>query len=56
MESLRERIETPNVVIDYKKLVENLHLIQDIANEKKVNLRPHIKVSLILFNYNIQDS
>lgn len=41
-ESLHE-LETPCVVIDYKRLVGNIKLMQDIAIKNKVTLRPHIK-------------
>jgi len=35
--------ETPCVVIDYQKLVQNIESIQKVANDNQIKLRPHIK-------------
>jgi len=37
------QIETPNVLIDYQRLVQNIESIQKIADDNQIKLRPHIK-------------
>ena len=37
------QIETPNVLIDYQRLVQNIKSIQKIADDNRIKLRPHIK-------------
>ena len=37
------QIETPNVLIDYQRLVENIESIQKIADNNRIKMRPHIK-------------
>lgn len=36
-------LDTPCLVIDKSKLIDNLELMRDLAKQKKVNLRPHAK-------------
>jgi D-serine deaminase-like pyridoxal phosphate-dependent protein len=36
-------IQTPSVIIDKKVLIQNIEKMQNTANRKKINLRPHIK-------------
>ena len=38
-----ECIDTPVVLIDYQKLIKNIKSIQKIADDNKIELRPHIK-------------
>jgi len=35
--------ETPCVVIDYQRLVQNIESIQNLADDNRIKLRPHIK-------------
>ena len=37
------QIETPNVLIDYQRLIQNIESIQKIADDNRIKLRPHIK-------------
>jgi D-serine deaminase-like pyridoxal phosphate-dependent protein len=43
VKSKYEQIDTPAVLIDYDIMLENLHFMQNKANQYHVNLRPHIK-------------
>ena len=36
-------LETPHILLDQDRLQANIQLIQDIANTRGVNVRPHIK-------------
>lgn len=36
-------MDTPAVVINHEKLMNNINKVADMANQKQVNLRPHIK-------------
>ncbi len=36
-------VETPHILLDYERLQANIRLIQNIADARGVNLRPHIK-------------
>ena len=36
-------LETPHILLDQERLQANIHLIQNIANTRGINVRPHIK-------------
>ena len=36
-------LETPCVIVDYRKLIDNIKFMQDIADKNSVFLRPHVK-------------
>lgn len=40
---LNLELETPHILLDYERLQANIRLIQNIADARGVNLRPHIK-------------
>ena len=42
MPTLQE-IETPKVIVDYKRLVANIRHVQEKADANRLNLRPHVK-------------
>jgi D-serine deaminase-like pyridoxal phosphate-dependent protein len=41
--SLHKSIETPALIVDQQQLEKNIQLMQQMANDNGVNLRPHIK-------------
>lgn len=43
MKSKYEQIDTPALLVDKDIMMENLHFMQDKANQYHVSLRPHIK-------------
>ncbi len=47
-------LETPCVIVDHGKLIENIKFMQNIANENSVFLRPHIKAHKCLRMAKIQ--
>ena len=38
-----KHFETPCVIVDYQRLVQNIKSIQKIADDNRIKLRPHIK-------------
>ena len=44
---LLESIETPAVLLDRSKLIDNIKKMQDLADKHHVNLRPHIKTRTV---------
>ncbi|MHA1831900.1 MAG: alanine racemase, partial [Candidatus Helarchaeota archaeon] len=42
-EKLKNKISTPALIIDKKKLEHNIKLMANFAKENSINLRPHVK-------------
>ena len=51
---LFESIETPAVLLDRSKLIDNIKKMQDLADKHHVNLRPHIKTHKSIKIANLQ--
>ena len=46
---LHQYIETPALIVDLQQLEKNIKVMQNLANENAVRLRPHIKTHKSVF-------